>query len=75
MAGHVDNPFPLVENADIVLMCSRCEAFGRTTLEGMMLGKAHCRQSERRNGRGGAGIFFNGLLSYAGRRPRSRADR
>ena len=39
MAGHVDNPFPLVENADIVLMCSRCEAFGRTTLEGMMLGK------------------------------------
>ena len=39
MVGYVDNPFPFVESADVVLMCSRCEAFARAVLEGMMLGK------------------------------------
>ena len=39
MVGYVDNPFPFVESADIVLMCSQCEAFARAVLEGMMLGK------------------------------------
>ena len=37
--GYVENPFPYIESADILLMCSRCEAFARPTLEGMMLGK------------------------------------
>jgi len=37
--GHVDNPFPLMEAADIVLMCSIHEAFGRVTVEAMKLGK------------------------------------
>ena len=39
MVGQVDNPYPLVESADIVLICSRCEAFARATLEGIALGK------------------------------------
>jgi glycosyltransferase involved in cell wall biosynthesis len=37
--GTVRNPRPFVESADIVLMCSRCEAFGRVTVEGMLAGK------------------------------------
>jgi glycosyltransferase involved in cell wall biosynthesis len=36
---HSDAPLPILESADIVLMCSRCEAFGRVTVEGMKLGK------------------------------------
>ena len=39
MVGYVPTPVPFVERADIVLMCSRCEAFARSTLEGMALGK------------------------------------
>lgn len=35
-----DNPFALIEAADVVLVCSRIEAFGRTTVEGMKAGKA-----------------------------------
>jgi glycosyltransferase involved in cell wall biosynthesis len=37
--GHSDNPLPLVNTADVVLMCSQREAFGRVTVEGMKLGK------------------------------------
>lgn len=37
--GRVDNPMPIVATADAVLTCSRSEAFGRVTLEGMLLGK------------------------------------
>lgn len=37
--GHSDAPIPLMNSADIVLMCSRREAFGRVTVEGMKLGK------------------------------------
>ncbi len=37
--GHSNEPLPLVNTADIVLMCSRREAFGRVTVEGMKLGK------------------------------------
>jgi glycosyltransferase involved in cell wall biosynthesis len=37
--GHSNDPLPLVNTADIVLMCSRREAFGRVTVEGMKLGK------------------------------------
>lgn len=37
--GYIDNPFPLMQQADILLMCSRKEAFGRVTVEGMKAGK------------------------------------
>ncbi|MHB8413561.1 MAG: glycosyltransferase family 4 protein [Candidatus Acidiferrales bacterium] len=37
--GSVLNPVPFVRSADVVLMCSRCEAFGRVTVEGMLAGK------------------------------------
>ena len=37
--GYADNPFPLMQNADAVLVCSKCEAFGRVTVEGMRAGK------------------------------------
>jgi glycosyltransferase involved in cell wall biosynthesis len=39
MLGHSDQPTPLMKTADVVLMCSRREAFGRVTVEGMKLGK------------------------------------
>jgi glycosyltransferase involved in cell wall biosynthesis len=39
MVGQVENPFPYVANAHIVLMCSKCEAFARAVLEAMFLGK------------------------------------
>jgi glycosyltransferase involved in cell wall biosynthesis len=35
----VRNPFSYIKQADILLMCSRCEAFGRVTVEAMMLKK------------------------------------
>jgi glycosyltransferase involved in cell wall biosynthesis len=38
--GSVVDRLPYVESADIILMCSRCEAFGRVTVEGMLAGKA-----------------------------------
>jgi glycosyltransferase involved in cell wall biosynthesis len=37
--GYLDNPLPLIQNSDIVLMCSRIEAFGLVTLEAMQIGK------------------------------------
>lgn len=37
--GHSDNPVPLIDSADVLLMCSRREAFGRVTVEAMKLGK------------------------------------
>ncbi len=33
------SPFPVMQQADILLMCSRKEAFGRVTVEGMKAGK------------------------------------
>jgi glycosyltransferase involved in cell wall biosynthesis len=38
--GSVLDRLPFVQSADIALMCSRCEAFGRVTVEGMLAGKA-----------------------------------
>lgn len=35
--GFVEDPFTLMQAADIVLVCSRSEAFGRATIESMML--------------------------------------
>ncbi len=40
MLEHSDNPLPLMKTADVVLVCSRREAFGRVTVEGMKLGKS-----------------------------------
>jgi len=37
--GYAENPLPFVRGADIVLMCSRNEAFGRVTVEAMKMGK------------------------------------
>jgi glycosyltransferase involved in cell wall biosynthesis len=38
-AGQLDNPFPLIQDADVLLMCSKCEGFGRVTVEAMLFGK------------------------------------
>lgn len=37
--GSVNDRLPYVQSSDIVLMCSRFEAFGRVTVEGMLSGK------------------------------------
>lgn len=36
--GKVDNPRPFFQSADLVLVCSRSEAFGRVTIEAMLAG-------------------------------------
>lgn len=38
--GYVTNPMPLISTADVVLICSRSESFGRVTVEAMLAGKA-----------------------------------
>jgi len=37
--GYVDNIVPIMNSADMILVCSRSEAFGRVTVEGMLCGK------------------------------------
>jgi len=37
--GAVDTAFPLIQSSDVVLVCSRMEAFGRVTVEGMLAAK------------------------------------
>lgn len=37
--GYVENPTALIRAADVVLMCSRFESFGRVTVEAMLAGK------------------------------------
>jgi glycosyltransferase involved in cell wall biosynthesis len=37
--GFVDPAFPVIQQSDVLLMCSRCEAFGCVTVEAMKLGK------------------------------------
>lgn len=37
--GYEKNPYPIIKEADICLMCSKNEAFGRVTLEAMLLSK------------------------------------
>jgi glycosyltransferase involved in cell wall biosynthesis len=37
--GYAENPLPFMQRAHVVLMCSRCEAFGRVSVEAMKLGK------------------------------------
>jgi len=38
--GYCEAAFEYMRSANVVLMCSRCEAFGRVTVEGMLAGKA-----------------------------------
>lgn len=38
--GRLDDPTEVLESADVALMCSRQEAFGRVMVEGMLAGKA-----------------------------------
>lgn len=38
-SGFVENVREVIEAADVVLMCSKCEAFGRITAEAMLLGR------------------------------------
>ena len=38
--GYVENPLPYIRIADVVLVCSRWEAFGRVTVEAMLVGKS-----------------------------------
>jgi glycosyltransferase involved in cell wall biosynthesis len=35
-----ENTYPILEQTDVILNCSKMEAFGRSILEGMMMGKA-----------------------------------
>ncbi len=37
--GFVENPYPFIQQADMVLLCSRGEAFSRALIEGMLLEK------------------------------------
>lgn len=37
--GYMDDPIPVMRSADIILVCSRSEAFGRVTVEGMLARK------------------------------------
>jgi glycosyltransferase involved in cell wall biosynthesis len=38
-SGYLPNPYPVIQAADIVLICSRGEGFGRVAVEAMRLGK------------------------------------
>ncbi|MBA4141919.1 MAG: glycosyltransferase family 4 protein [Nitrosospira sp.] len=38
--GYVNDPMQFIRMADVILMCSRWEAFGRVTVEAMLAGKA-----------------------------------
>lgn len=65
LAGGVDNALPAMRSSDAVLVCSKREAFGRVTIEGMLAGKpvlgARCGATEEliRDG-------VNGLLYDSG---------
>lgn len=37
--GQVDNALPYIQQADVLLLCSRCEAFARVVVEAMKAGK------------------------------------
>jgi FkbM family methyltransferase len=38
--GFTADPYPVMASADVVVSCSRAEAFGRTVIEAMLLGRA-----------------------------------
>jgi len=63
--GFHENPLPLQRAADLVLSCSPVEAFGRATVEGMLLGKPAIAA----RGGGNSELVqdgFNGLLYESG---------
>ena len=37
--GQVENAFPYIQEADALILCSRCEAFARVVVEAMKAGK------------------------------------
>jgi glycosyltransferase involved in cell wall biosynthesis len=37
--GQVENAFPYIQKADVLILCSRCEAFARVVVEAMKAGK------------------------------------
>jgi glycosyltransferase involved in cell wall biosynthesis len=39
LTGFVDNPTSIVQASEVLLMCSRSEAFGRVTIEAMKVGR------------------------------------
>ncbi len=45
--GFVDNVREMMEQADVVVMCSKREAFGRVTVEAMLLGETNDRENTR----------------------------
>lgn len=60
-----EDPFPIIKNMDIVLVCSKFEAFGRTTIEAML-----CKKPVIGTNRGGTIELikegYNGLLYEPG---------
>ncbi|MCM8804334.1 MAG: glycosyltransferase [Candidatus Omnitrophica bacterium] len=60
-----ENPFPFIKYVDIILVCSKCEAFGRTTIEAML-----CKKPVIGTNRGGTKELiieeYNGLLYEPG---------
>jgi hypothetical protein len=71
--GYRENPYPVINEADIVLVCSRAEAFGRVAVEAMLLKKPVIGT----NAGGTTELIrdgFNGFL-YQGGQPRQLADR
>lgn len=63
--GYVEDVYSYMKNADVVLVCSKSEAFGRVTVEGMLAGKPVIGAEKAATGeliRDG----FNGLLYTLG---------
>jgi glycosyltransferase involved in cell wall biosynthesis len=65
LTGHLEHPFPVMQQADVVLMCSSHEALGRVTIEAMRAAKpvvgARCAGTVELIREG-----FNGLTYAAG---------
>jgi glycosyltransferase involved in cell wall biosynthesis len=73
LTGFLRDPVPVMEAADVILVCSRIEGFGRVTVEAMRLGKpvvAAASEGTLELVRDG----FNGLLYEPGN-PEQLADK
>ena len=61
--GRVRDASPLLQEADLLLVCSRSEAFGRATIEGMLAGKpvvgARCEATAELIQDGVTGLLYN----------------
>lgn len=71
--GRVKGVLRMMESADVLLICSRCEAFGRVTIEGMLAGKpiigAQSGATSELIEEGSNGLF------YKSRDPKDLADK